>query len=148
MAATWRRIYDGREYVCWKEAGKQRRQLAHRWLWEQANGPIPDGHEIHHRDHNPLNNDLSNLMCVTAEWHDDHHQRLREQHMWIDGVEHRRCQRCGTYKPTFDFTIRRAGTFHGYCRPCALEYRREWVARNREEFNAKRRAKRAAGFNY
>ena len=147
MAATWRRIYKGREYVCWKVNGKQVRQLAHRWIWEQANGPIPDGYEIHHRDHNPLNNDLDNLMCVTAEWHDNHHQRLREQHRWFAGVEERRCQRCDTYKPLDAFTIRRAGTFQGYCRECAKAYRREWVARNRDEFNARRREKRARGLN-
>ena len=147
MAATWRRIYKGREYVCWKVNGKQVRQLAHRWIWEQANGPIPEGHEIHHRDHNALNNDLDNLMCVTAEWHDNYHQRIREQHRWVNGVEERRCQRCDTYKPLDAFTIRRAGTFHGYCRECAKAYRREWVARNRDEFNARRREKRARGLN-
>lgn len=147
MGAIWRRVYEGREYVCWKEHGKQRRELAHRWLWKQANGPIPDGYEIHHRDHDALNNDLGNLMCVTAEWHDNYHQRLREQHRWIEGVEHRRCQRCDTYKPTTAFTIRRAGTYHGYCRECAKAYRRQWVADNRDEFNARRRERRRAGYN-
>jgi hypothetical protein len=143
----WRRIDRGREYVCWKENGKQRRQSAHRWTWEQANGPIPPGHEIHHIDRNPLNNDLGNLACVTAEWHDNHHQRLREDHRTIDGLEHRRCQRCRDYKPLDAFTVRRAGTFHGYCRECAKAYRREWVARNRDEFNARRRARYAAGLS-
>jgi hypothetical protein len=144
----WRRIDKGREYVCWKEFGKQRRQLAHRWVWEQAHGSIPAGHEIHHRDHNPLNNAIDNLVCVTAEWHDNYHQRLREHHRSVDGVERRRCQRCREWKATACYTIRRAGTYHGYCRDCAKAYRREWTARNRETFNAKRRAKRAAGFNW
>lgn len=81
------------------------------------------------------------------EWHDNYHQRLREQHRWVGGVEQRRCQRCDTYKPTGEFTVRRAGTFQGYCRECARTYRREWVAANRDEFNAKRRARRAQGFN-
>src|SRR5664279_3748113 len=147
MGFMWRRIYEGREYVCWKDNGKQQRQLAHRWIWEQANGPIPAGMEIHHRDHDALNNDIKNLMCVTPEWHDNHHQRLREDHVWIDGVEHRRCQRCSTYKRLGEFSIRRAGTFHGYCQDCVNAYRREWVGRNREQFNARRRERAAQGLS-
>ena len=132
----WRRIDRGREYVCWKEHGKQRRQLAHRWVWEQANGTIPDGYEIHHIDHDALNNELSNLQLVTAEWHDNYHQRLREDHRDIDGVEHRRCQRCDEYKPLTEFKRRKTGTYQGYCQPCQREYLREWRAANREHHNA------------
>lgn len=143
----WRRIYEGREYVCWKEQGKQRRQLAHRWLWEQKHGPIPDGYEIHHRDHDPLHNDLDNFMCVTAEWHDNHHARYNEQHRWVDGVEQRLCQRCAEWLPLRDYHVRRAGTWQGYCRPCQRAYRREWVARNRDAFNAQRRDRYARGLS-
>ena len=126
----WTTVSRGRAYAFWKEGGKQHRQLLSRWLWEQANGPIPDGHEIHHRDHNPLNNDLDNLQCVTAEWHDDYHQRLREDHRTIDGVEHRRCQRCNEYQPLDRFSKRTAGTYHGYCKHCQLDAHREWKQRN------------------
>ena len=139
----WRSVNRGREYVCWKESGKQRRKLAHRWEWEQANGPIPDGYEIHHVDHDPLNNDLSNLLCVTAEWHDDYHQRLREDHIVVDGVEHRRCQRCGEYRPFQLFAKRSAGTFGGYCKDCGREYMRVWREKNREHWNLYHRQYRA-----
>jgi hypothetical protein len=30
-----------------------RTRPAHRWYWEQKYGPIPDGHELHHRCENP-----------------------------------------------------------------------------------------------
>lgn len=132
----WRRIDRGREYVCWKENGKQRRQLAHRWVWEQANGRIPDGYEVHHIDHNPLNNDLSNLQLVTVGWHDNYHQRLREDHRTVEGIEQRRCQRCGEYKPVAGFKRRAAGTYQGYCYECQREYLQEWRERNRERHNA------------
>lgn len=138
----WRRIDRGREYVCWKEGGKQRRQLAHRWEWEQAHGPIPDGHEVHHRDGNPLNNDLRNLQCLPAGVHDDLHGRLREDHRVVNGEEQRRCQRCREYRALAEFSRRTAGTFQGYCRPCQREYNREWRAANREHWNAYHRAYR------
>lgn len=44
----------------------------HRLIWEKANGNIPDGYVIHHKDGNRLNNDLSNLELM--ELHE--HQRL------------------------------------------------------------------------
>lgn len=41
----------------------------HQELWKSHYGPIPEGYEIHHRDGNPLNNDISNLECVTPKAH-------------------------------------------------------------------------------
>ena len=35
-----------------------------RWVWEQANGPIPDGHVVAYVDGDPSNCDLDNLECV------------------------------------------------------------------------------------
>lgn len=64
---------DGYWYVQWRENGKSIRKLEHRWVWEQANGPIPRGYHIHHVDHNRTNNDLSNLQCMTAREHAQHH---------------------------------------------------------------------------
>lgn len=45
----------------------------YRKVWESANGKIPSGYHIHHIDGNPYNNDLSNLICVTAEQHAEIH---------------------------------------------------------------------------
>lgn len=42
-----------------------RSMLAHRIVWLFANGPIPDGHVINHRDGNRRNNRLANLEAVT-----------------------------------------------------------------------------------
>lgn len=41
----------------------------HRDIWQHYNGPIPDGHEIHHMDHDKGNNDLSNLQCLSRSEH-------------------------------------------------------------------------------
>lgn len=38
--------------------------FVHRLVWEEANGPIPDGHVIVFRDGNRTNVDLGNLECI------------------------------------------------------------------------------------
>jgi hypothetical protein len=149
-STAWRyyRKSDGRWYRKWREPGSRRiyQQLEHRWVWEQANGPIPDGYEVHHRNHDATDNRLDNLQLLSIAEHDEYHQRLREDHRPdADGVITRRCQRCGEYKPLDQFTKRKAGTYHGYCKPCVAAYLREWKQRNREHYLEYRRARRAAG---
>lgn len=41
----------------------------HRAMWEHHNGPIPAGFHIHHVDGNTLNNDISNLECLSNREH-------------------------------------------------------------------------------
>lgn len=48
--------------------------MNYRKIWEKVNGPIPKdslgrSYEIHHKDGNRKNNDISNLMCVSIEEH-------------------------------------------------------------------------------
>lgn len=108
----------------------------------RAYGPIPEGYEVHHRNHNGADNRLDNFELVTVAWHDNYHQREREDHRILDGVEQRRCQRCQEYKPLSCFKRRKAGTYQGYCESCALEYLRAWREANREHHNAYMRAYR------
>lgn len=48
----------------------------HRYVWEFYNGPIPEGYEIHHKDGNKANNDISNLACLEQHEHKRLHGRL------------------------------------------------------------------------
>lgn len=41
----------------------------HQEVWKHHNGPIPKGHEIHHSDGDPFNNDITNLECLTVAEH-------------------------------------------------------------------------------
>ena len=50
--------------------------MGYRQKWERANGPIPFGHEIHHRDGNRRNHALSNLELVSPAEHIDRHRAL------------------------------------------------------------------------
>jgi hypothetical protein len=41
----------------------------HREIWKKHRGAIPSGAHVHHRDGDPLNNDVENLACVTPKEH-------------------------------------------------------------------------------
>src|SRR5688500_14502873 len=127
----WTREYDGRRYVCWKENGKQRRMLEHRWVWQRHYGPIPPGHHVHHKDGNRLNNEISNLACLDALAPWTLHNPETEVHRVIGAGEHRKCQRCTVYQRLDQFTRRSAGTYHPYCKPCVAEHVRGWRAKHR-----------------
>lgn len=51
----------------------------HRFVWCYANGEIPDGYEIHHRDFNHDNNDIANLELVTKDEHQRIHAACKKQ---------------------------------------------------------------------
>lgn len=48
-------------------------RLAHHIVWEEAYGPIPDGCQIHHIDNDKQNNDLENLIVLSASEHQRTH---------------------------------------------------------------------------
>lgn len=53
------------------------RVALHRVIWEEANGPIPDGFEIHHVDEDKTHNCLTNLECLSKPDHTRLHARAR-----------------------------------------------------------------------
>ena len=77
---TFRRYPDSKNWadsVYYTPGGTDRargvRRL-HEEIWMAHHGrQIPEGHHIHHQDHNPLNNDPSNLACLTEAEHAEHH---------------------------------------------------------------------------
>ena len=63
----------------WKdEHGKWHAKTMHRWVWEEAHGPIPLGYVIHHKDGNKKNNALDNLEMLTREEHNARHDFFGE----------------------------------------------------------------------
>ena len=51
-------------------------QYLQRAVWKAAHGNIPKGYEVHHKDHNTLNNRLSNLALVKSGEHQAMHNKL------------------------------------------------------------------------
>lgn len=65
----------------------------HQEIWQATHGLIPVGHEIHHVDGDPLNNDPSNLDCVPSAQHVDiHRERISDERMeqLRDAMDHAR----------------------------------------------------------
>lgn len=51
-------------------------QALHQEVWKAANGPIPKGFQVHHKDGNPGNNEISNLELLTSAQHHAEHRRM------------------------------------------------------------------------
>lgn len=51
----------------------------HVYVWEYYNGSIPNGYHIHHKDFDKNNNELDNLMLISASEHSKLHSK-----MWSD----------------------------------------------------------------
>jgi hypothetical protein len=49
----------------------------HRVLWERAFGPIPEGHHVHHVNHDRTDNRLENLRLVLGVEHNRAHTQAR-----------------------------------------------------------------------
>ena len=59
--------------------GKRHREPVSRWVWSDANGEIPKGMHIHHKDGDCSNDALENLECVTPKEHAQRHRQLRAE---------------------------------------------------------------------
>ena len=70
-----RYVQNGYVMLRWNDGGRYVYQLEHRRVWEDANGPIPDGYEIHHVNGDKLDNRLANLRCMRIRDHRSMHKR-------------------------------------------------------------------------
>lgn len=64
----WR---DTKGYWLGQVEGRPKR--LHVYVWELHNGPVPDGYDIHHIDHNKDNNSIENLAAVQRSEHHKQH---------------------------------------------------------------------------
>lgn len=95
QAEYWAKKQEGKPPRVYKNEGKAnykiirvdgKNQMYHRWVWEQANGPIPKGLIIHHIDGDITNNDITNLMMLTRKEHNKIH---KEQELVSNGEYYR-----------------------------------------------------------
>lgn len=90
---------DGLGYIWIRLPDGKGRRAEHRWVWEQANGPIPQGYEIHHRNEDRTDNRLENLELVTLAEHRRRHHRRYSDGELIEAV-HELARRIGR-RPVF-----------------------------------------------
>lgn len=85
------RLRNGRVYWVRTKPGGGAKYL-HVDLWEKYNGPVPDDYHIHHIDHDPLNNDIGNLTCLSPSEHMAHHsatlsdERIAQRAAHMDAI--------------------------------------------------------------
>ena len=68
---------DGKGYLRTYDRGGRPCSI-HRGCWAACNGPIPEGHDVHHVDGEQLNNDIGNLACMTHAQHTGMHNEHAE----------------------------------------------------------------------
>lgn len=61
LETKWMHKDDGRAYTYYWEGDKKRYIYRYQWVWICANGPIPDGYSIHHRNHIKTDDRIENL---------------------------------------------------------------------------------------
>ena len=69
----------------WVHKIKDQSVLAHRWVWENHKGRIPDEMDIHHIDGNKDNNEINNLKMLSRSDH-------RKEH-WTDSNLRQQCEK-------------------------------------------------------
>ena len=104
----------------WNTATKSTRLVfAHVLVWEEAHGPVPEGHCLHHRNGDKQDNRLENLQLVTHL----EHKRIESGCQLRDGVWWKPCSICGEFKPIdHDHWYFTAEGYpgHGRCKPCHI----------------------------
>lgn len=113
-------------YVRYK--GEVKRVMEHRLIWERAYGKIPAGYEVHHKNGDPRDNRLFNLIILIHLIHMRlHHPAYR---LLPDGRWLKRCPDCRRIKPLEDFHHTdkhpKSCDYHLYvCKICKRVYRRK-----------------------
>ena len=90
-------LFNGNTYTLDKSSGYRRatrrdvKLYLHREMWIAANGPIPAGHDVHHKDDDKSHNELSNFECLTHPNHASVHS--------LTEIEPRKCVQCDSPIP-------------------------------------------------
>lgn len=78
----YRLMWSGKYYLSQSTHNSERANAKslHRVIWEDNYWPIPDWYDIHHKDWNTFNNDISNLELIEHSKHLSEHMKTK----WTD----------------------------------------------------------------
>jgi len=99
---NWQKKTDGRRYTHYWDGDRKRYIYRNQWVWMQTNGPIPPGHQIHHKSEDKTDDSIENLQCLPSPKHGRLHM-TREKSLRLvvergDQIfedRERVCQHCG-----------------------------------------------------
>lgn len=111
------RIRDDR----YKGKGRKPLIMAHRLVWEKANGAIPEGYELHHKCHNRACFNLDHLELVKISEHKVEHNKSR----YIERKEKAHSYWCST-----KCSGTKLGELYGVSFSTACGWIREWKRRD------------------
>lgn len=102
----------------------------HLLVWESSNGKKPNGHDIHHKDEDKGNFNLSNLELLTHSDHQRVHAGwIRKNGEWAE----KPCSGCNEVFPIGHFYKRKGFTPASKCKNCHGELTRAWAKKNPEK---------------
>lgn len=116
-------------YLRFAKDSDGRLRFEHSIVWENKNGPIPLGMQIHHIDGNKTNNNIENLQLVTPL----EHKRLHSGCKLENGIWYKPCSKCNKFKAADkDNWYFSRGWINGtLCKPCfivrSLEVRKKLI---------------------
>ena len=82
---TWQYRTDGRVWIWFWDGDRKRTIYRYQWRWQQANGPIPPGHAIHHINEDCSDDRLENLMCLSLSDHTTLHMDRDQKQRLLEG---------------------------------------------------------------
>lgn len=101
--------WDNGGYLREQRCGRQ--QLLHRWVWEEAHGPIPDGMQVDHINGDTYDNRLENLRLVTNIDNAKNKKRQSNNKSGVTGVYYRKSSGKWRAGVGVDSGIKWLGTF-------------------------------------
>ena len=96
---------------------EKRYRMEHRVVWSKNFGAIPNKCQIHHKDGNKLNNDITNLELVTPLQHKREHSGCE---LRADGW-HKPCRMCGELKHADNYYKSKEGWLNPRCKKCNVK---------------------------